>query len=82
MRRIKLIPARIVALGAAVICTGSAGAQATTVASPFHAGQWGIEEYCSRHIDGGRAFPSGSDFTMASVPARDAVLLAAFAERW
>ena len=47
MRRIDLVAAAVVALGWVAIIASSAEAQATASASPFHAGQWGVEAYAS-----------------------------------
>jgi hypothetical protein len=47
----QLAVAGIVALGASVIGTSSAGAQAAAT-SPFHAGQWGLEAYAAGQTGG------------------------------
>ena len=51
MRTMQLAVAGIVALGASIIGTSSAGAQAAAT-SPFHAGQWGIEAYATPNNGG------------------------------
>lgn len=51
MRRMQIAVAGIVALGASAIGAGTAGAQAVA-ASPFHAGQWGIEAYAAGQTGG------------------------------
>lgn len=51
MRPVQLAVAGIVALGGATIGASRADAQATA-ASPFHAGQWGIEAYAAGQTGG------------------------------
>ena len=52
MRHLQPAMAAVVALGMSITCVGSAGAQGTAVASPFHAGQWGIEGYAAGQSGG------------------------------
>jgi hypothetical protein len=52
MNRMKLALAGVLALGAAAIVPNSAEAQAAVIASPFHAGQWGIEAYAAGQAGG------------------------------
>jgi hypothetical protein len=70
MRTMQLAVAGLVALGATVVGAGRAEAQAA-VASPFHAGQWGIEGYAAAPMGGVTRF-----FTP-----RTALVLALSAER-
>ena len=50
--RMQLAIAGIVALGAAAVMPNGAEAQAAVIASPFHAGQWGIEGYATGQAGG------------------------------
>jgi len=47
------LAAAAIALGSLATIAGTAEAQAATIASPFHAGQWGVEAYAHVFGDGG-----------------------------